>query len=112
MRRPLLIEPGSLLVFPAGHEFEVMRPDAGRKPASVIRLVPGRDPPAVVDLPHHLVAAADLFSYPHERIAVLIGGSLIAPAAGWRLDAIAMSFCQRVTRGVYFMARGDYDFYP
>lgn len=88
MRRPPLIEPGSLLVLSAGHELEMMRADAGRKPASVIRLVPGRDPPAVVDLPHDLVAAADLFSHPHERVAVLVERALITPAALRRLHAV------------------------
>ena len=55
MRRPLLIKPGSLLVFPAAHELEVMGVDTTRQPARVVRLVAGRDPSAIVDLPHDLV---------------------------------------------------------
>ena len=86
--RALLVKPRPLLVLPACNQLEVYRVDAARQPAGVVRLVPGRDPPAVVDLPHDLVAAADLFSYPHERVAVLVEGALITPAARRRLDAI------------------------
>jgi hypothetical protein len=92
MRRPLLIEPGPLLVFSARDELEVIRVDTTRQPADVVRLVPGRDPPAVVDLPRYLVAAPDYFSYAYERIAVLVGGSLPPPAAGRCLHAVADEF--------------------
>jgi hypothetical protein len=102
VRRPLLIEPGSLLVLPAGYELEVVRVDAWLQPARVVRLVPRGDPPAVVDLPRDLVAAADLLSHPHERVSVLIGGTLVAPAAGRRLDAVADEFLpESHARGVY-----------
>jgi hypothetical protein len=66
-----------------------MRPDAGRKPASVVRLVPRRDPPTVVDLPHDLVAAADPFSDPYEGVAVLVESALVTPTALRRFDAVA-----------------------
>jgi hypothetical protein len=92
MTRALLVEPGSLLVLPAGHELEVMRVDTARQPARVVRLVVGRDPTAVVDLPHDLVAAADLLSHPHKRVAVLIESSLVTPAALRRLDTIVQEF--------------------
>jgi hypothetical protein len=67
----------------------VIRVDAARQPAGMVRLVAGRNPPAVVDLPHDLVAAADFLSHPHEGVAVLIDGALPAPAAGQCLDAVA-----------------------
>jgi hypothetical protein len=92
VRRPLLVQPGSLLVLPAGHELEVRRVDTARQPAGVVWLVPGQDPPAVLNLPGDLVAAADLLSLPHEGVAVLVGGALPAPAAGRCLDAIANEF--------------------
>jgi hypothetical protein len=69
-----------------------MRVDTARQPAGVVRLVPGRNPPAIVNLPHDLVAAADLLSHADEGVAVLVGGSLPAPAAGRRLDAITDEF--------------------
>jgi len=72
MRRPFLIEPGPLLVLPAGDELEVRRVDAAGQPAGVVRLVPGWDTSAVVNLPHDLVAAADLVSHSHEGVAVLV----------------------------------------
>lgn len=62
MARPLLIERRAPLVLPAGHQLEMVRPDAGSQPAGVIRLVPGRDPPAVEDLPRDVMAAADLLA--------------------------------------------------
>ena len=68
------------------------RVDTACQPARVVRLVPGWDRPAVVDLPGDLVAAPDLLSHPYERVAVLIGGSLPAPAAGRRLYTVADEF--------------------
>lgn len=82
MARPLLIERRAPLVLPAGHQLEMVRPDAGSQPAGVIRLVPGRDPPAVEDLPRDVMAAADLLAYAHDRVAVFVDGALPAPAAG------------------------------
>lgn len=70
----------------------MMRPDAGSQPASMVRLVPGRDRPAVVDLPGDIMAAADLLPDPDDRVAVFIDGALPAPAAARRLDAIADEF--------------------
>lgn len=99
MRRPLLIEPGPFLVLPACHEFEVRRVDTACQPARVVRLVPGWDRPAVVDLPGDLVAAADLLSHADEGVAVLVGGALPAPAADGVLTQLRMSFCQRATDG-------------
>jgi hypothetical protein len=92
MRRPLLIEPGPLLVLATGHELEVRRVDAARQPTGVVGLVTGRDPPPVVDLPHDLVASANLFSNPHKRVSVLVGCPLPPPAAGRCLDAVAEEF--------------------
>lgn len=92
MTRPLLIQPRAPLVLPAGHEFEMMWPDARRQPAGVIRLVPERDPPAVEDLPGDVMAAADLLADAQDRVAVFIDGALPAPAAGGRLDAVADEF--------------------
>jgi hypothetical protein len=92
VRGPLLIEPGPLFVLPAGHELEVIRVDTAGQPAGVVWLVQGRDSPAIVDLPHDLVTAADLLSHPYESVAVLISGSLPAPAAGRCLDAVADEF--------------------
>ena len=92
MRRPLLVQPRAPLVLAAGHELQVMRPDAGGKPASVVRLVPGRDRPAVVDLPGDVMAAAYLLPDAHDRVAVFVDGALPAPAAGRRLDAVADEF--------------------
>ena len=69
----------------------------------VVRLVPGRDPPAVVDLPHDLVTASDAFSHPHEGVAVLIDRALPAPAARWRFDTVADEFLPEghCTRALY-----------
>jgi len=92
MTRPLLIEPGAPLVFAAGHELEMMRPDARSKPAGVVRLMPWRDRPAVVDLPGHVVAAADLLANTHDRVTVFVESALVAPATRRRLDAIADEF--------------------
>jgi hypothetical protein len=69
-----------------------MRVNAARQPARVIRLVPGRDAPAVVDLPRDLMAAADLLFHADESVAVLVRGSLPAPAAGRWPDAVADDF--------------------
>jgi hypothetical protein len=93
---PLLIEPGSPLVLAAGHQLQMVRPDARSQPAGVVRLVPGRDPPAVVDLPGDVMAAADFLADAHDGIAVFIDGALPAPAAGRRLDAVADEFFPEV----------------
>jgi hypothetical protein len=61
-------------------------------PAFVVRLVPGRNPPPAVDLPHDLVAAADLLSNADEGVAVLVGCVLVALAARRCLDAVADEF--------------------
>ena len=66
--------------------------EVNRRLTAAITLVSGRDPTAVVDLPHDLVAAADLLSYPHKGVAVLVGGALVALAAGRCLDAVADEF--------------------
>lgn len=92
MTRPLLVEPRAPLVLAAGHDLELMRPDARGKPAGVIGLVPGRDGPAVMDLPRDVMAAADLLSDAHDGIAVFVDGALPAPAARWRLHAVADEF--------------------
>jgi hypothetical protein len=76
MGRPLLVQSGSLLVFPTGHELQVVWVDTARQPTGVVRLVPGWDPLAVVDLPGDLVASPDYFSYPYESVAVLVGCTL------------------------------------
>jgi len=68
--------------------------------------MPGRNPPAVVDLPGHVMAAADLLSDADDRIAVFVERALIAPAAGRRDDAIADEFLpESHGRGVYEMTR-------
>src|SRR5258708_3505197 len=85
-----------------------MRVDTAGQPARVIRLMPGRDAPAVVDLPHDLVAAAELFSHAHQSIAVLVGGSLIAPAARRRLHAVADEFLPEVHHFSSFLAHSDH----
>jgi hypothetical protein len=92
MTCPLLIQPRAPFVLSTGHQLEVMRPDAGRQPAGLIGLVPGRDPPAVEDLPRDVMAAADLLADAHDRVAVFIDGALPAPAAGRRFDAVADEF--------------------
>jgi hypothetical protein len=69
-----------------------MGPDAGSQPAGVIRLVPGRDRPAVEDLPGDVMAAADLLADSDDRVAVFVDGALPAPAAVHRLDAVAEKF--------------------
>jgi hypothetical protein len=89
MTCPLLIQPRAPFVLSAGHQLEMVRPNARSQPAGVIRLVPGRDPPAVEDLPGHVMAAADLLARAHDRVAVFVDGALPAPAAGRGLDAVA-----------------------
>jgi len=74
----------------------MMRPDAGREPASMIWLVPGRDRPAVVDHPGDVMAAADLFPDAHDHVAVFVDRAQPAPAAGWCLDAVAAEFLPEV----------------
>ena len=96
MTRALLIEPGAPLVFPVSHELEVMRIDARRVSTYMVRLVSGRDRSAVVDLPGDIMTAADFFPDTHERVAVLVDGSLPPPAAGRRLDAVAKEFLPKI----------------
>jgi hypothetical protein len=43
-------------------------------------LVPGRDRPAVLDLPGDVVAAANFFPDAHDRVAVFVDGALPLPA--------------------------------
>lgn len=92
MSRSLLVQPRAPLVLAAGHKLEVVRPDAGRQPAGMVRLVPGRDPPAVMDLPRDVVAGANLLPDSHYGIAVFIDGALPSPAAGRRFDAVTNKF--------------------
>jgi hypothetical protein len=47
------------------------------------------------NLPHDLVATADLLSHANEGVAVLVGCALPAPAGGRRLDAVADEFFAR-----------------
>ena len=72
--------------------------EVNRRLTAAITLVSGRDPAAVVDLPRDLVAAADLLSHADERVAVLVGGALPAPAAGRRLHTVADEFFARGPR--------------
>jgi hypothetical protein len=92
VRRPFLIEPCAPFVLPTGHELEVSRIDAGGEPASMVRLVPGRDRPPVSYLPGHVMTATDLFPDSDERIAVFVECALISPAAGRRSDGVADEF--------------------
>jgi hypothetical protein len=85
------------LVLAAGHKLEVVRPDAGRQPAGMVRLVPGRDPPAVMDLPRDVVAAANLLPYSHYGIAVFIDGACHLQQPAGVLTQLRISFSQRVT---------------
>jgi hypothetical protein len=92
MTCPLLIQPRAPFVLSTGHQLEMVRPNTRRQPAGVVRLVPGRDPPAVEDLPGDIMAAANLFADAHDRIAVFVDSALPTPAAGWRFDAVTDEF--------------------
>jgi len=95
MTRAFLVDPGAPLIFATGHEFEVTGIDARRVSTHMVRLMPERDRPAVVDLPGDVVAAADFLPDAHDRVAVFVDGALPTPAAGRRLDAVAEQIVEK-----------------
>ena len=75
--------------------------DARRLSTQVVRLVSGRDWPAVEDLPGDVMTAADFSPHTHERVAVLVDGSLPPPAAHRRFDAGCEGVCPESHAGEF-----------